>query len=121
MRSGTSRRRMTACSPWWRTSTTRASRQIAARRRSFGSSRSFAGVVSVPVEPLLEPGVAALVIAVHLPEPGLVVIEQRDLRDPFGRLPEVQVRDDHPHRTPVLAGQRPALVLPDDPGLAAGD
>ena len=74
-RSGTARRSTTASAAGWATSTTRASRHFAAARRSFGRPPAWSSGApnrsSVPVEALLPPGIASLVIAVHLPETGL--------------------------------------------------
>ena len=54
---------------------------VAVRQPPVGASatrrRSTASVASVTLVPLLEPRVAAVVVAVLLPEAGLVVVEQR--------------------------------------------
>src|SRR3954452_22269692 len=78
-------------------------------------------IASVALVPLFLPRVAAVVVAVALPEPGLVVVEQAQPGDPLGALPEVQVRDQQAGGSAVLDGQRLALVLPHHPRLAAGD
>src|SRR5512132_1990572 len=69
---------------------------------------------------LLLPGIAAVVVAVGLPEAGLVVVGDAKPGDPFGALPEIEVGDQQAGGTAVLTGQRLALVLGDDPGLAFG-
>ena len=50
----------------------------------------------------------------------LVVVADPQAGDPLGALPEVEMRDEQPGRAAVLAGQRLALVLGHDPGLAVG-
>src|SRR3954471_1793410 len=78
-------------------------------------------IASVALVPLFLPRVAAVVVAVALPEPGLVVVEQTQPGDPLGALPEVQVRHQQPGRAAVLGGQRLPVGVPDHPGLATGD
>src|SRR3954465_16066657 len=72
---------------------------------STGWTSSIAAT-SVALVALLEPGVAAVVVAVLLPEPGPVVRHQLEPGDPLGGLPEVQVRHQQPDRPAVLARQR---------------
>src|SRR3954464_12743301 len=79
------------------------------------------GPFSVTLVPLLPPRVAPVVVAVLLPEPRLIAVHQRELADPLGALPEVQVGNQQPDRATVLDGQRLPVELPDHPGLAAGD
>src|SRR4051794_2910764 len=86
-----------------------------------GQRGPSAGPSSVTLVPLLLPRVAPVVIAVLLPEAGLVPLQEGDPADPLGALPEVQVRHQHPHRTAVLHRQRAPVELPDQPRLAAGD
>src|SRR5689334_20394129 len=119
IRSVTSSRSRTPPATGWSTSTTRAVRQPP--RGAEGPPLPSGGSPSVTLVALLAPRVAAVVVAVLLPEPGAVPLAQRDPADPLGALPEVQVRHEHPHRTAVLDRQRRAVELPDDPGLAAGD
>jgi hypothetical protein len=69
---------------------------------------------------LSRPGIA-VVVAVGLPEAGLVIERQREAAHPLRALPEVQMRDQEPRRAAVLGVQRLAIVLVDDPGLALGD
>src|SRR4051794_6638816 len=76
---------------------------------------------SVTLVPLLLPRVAPVVVAVLLPEAGLVALHHGDPADPLGALPEVQVWHQHPHRAAVLDRQGLTVELPDHPGLAAGD
>ena len=64
---------------------------------------------SVALVALLEPRVAAIVVAVALPEAGFVVVEQLQTGDPLGALPEVEVRDQQTGRAAVFgrrAGRR---------------
>src|SRR3954451_20217451 len=83
-------------------------------------SRGGRGPSSVTLVPLLLPRVAAVVVAVLLPEAGLVPLHHRDPADPLGALAEVEGGHQPPHRPAVLGGQRLAVELPDDPGLATG-
>src|SRR5262245_13108563 len=76
---------------------------------------------SVTLVPLLQPRIAAVVVAVALPEALLVVIEQPQPGPPLGALPEVQVWYQQTGRTAVLGRQRPAVDLPDDPRPTVGD
>src|SRR3954454_9737070 len=141
MRSATSSRNRTPCGTGWSTDTTRAVRHPP--RGADGPPRPSGG--SVTLVALLAPRVAAVVVAVLLPEPGAVPRAQRDPADPLGALPEVQVRHQHAHRPQrspsdpvgalqevrvphhaahgpaVLGRQRPPVELPDDPRLAARD
>src|ERR671935_582030 len=74
---------------------------------------------SVPPVPLLFPGIAVVVVAVGLPEAGLVVVAQLEAADPLRALPEVQMRDQQPRRAAVLGRERLAPVLERDPRPAA--
>src|SRR4051812_27673297 len=75
---------------------------------------------SVPRIALLFPGVTVVVVAVGLPEAGLVVVAQLEAADPLRVLPEVEMRDQQPGRTPVLGLERLAPVLVGDPCPATG-
>src|SRR5690606_18425980 len=68
--------------------------------------------------PLLLPGVAVEVVAVLLPEPGLVELLHREPVDPLRALPEVQVRHEQPGGAAVLRIERLPVVLVGDPRLA---
>src|SRR5918993_1335920 len=94
---------------------------VAVRQPPRGASGRPAPRPSVTMVPLLPPGVAEVVVAVLLPEPGLVARHQGELADPLRALPEVEVRDQQPDGTTVLDGQRLPVELPDHPRLAAGD
>ena len=63
-------------------------------------SRGAEGVVppahSVARVPLFPPWVSVVVVAVHFPEAGRVVLPQPQPAYPFGAFPEVQVRDEQP-------------------------
>src|SRR3954468_7713851 len=110
MRSGTPSRRITERADGCSTP-----RTVARRHAPVGAAPS------VTLVALFEPRVAEVVVTVALPETLLVVLQQREPGDPLGALPEVQVRDEQPHRPAVLAGQRAPLVRPDDPRLPAAD
>src|SRR3954471_15338502 len=86
-----------------------------------GAGAPSSGSASVTLVPLLLPRVAAVVVAVLLPEARLVALHHGDPADPLGALPEVQVRHQHPHRAAVLHRQGLTVELPNHPGLAAGD
>ena len=60
-------------------------------------------------------------VAVRLPEAGLVGGGQPQAAHPLGALPEVQVRDEQPGGAAVLGVERLAVVGVRDPGLAAGE
>src|SRR5215207_8968416 len=90
--------------------------------RPSSTSRPEPGARSrITLVALLEPWIAAVVVAVALPEPLHVVVEQLDPGDPLGRLPEVQVRHQHAHGAAVLGRERLAVELPHDPRLAVED
>src|SRR5688500_16695579 len=65
---------------------------------------------SVAAVAFFEPRVAAVVVAEGLPEPGLVALDESNTADPFGALPEVQVRHHEPCRAAVLRRERVAVV-----------
>src|SRR5687768_15310589 len=109
MRSATSRRSKTDRGTGWRTSAT-----VAVRQPPDGAPGTPPRS-SVTLVPLLAPRIAAVVVAVLLPEAGLVAGQEGELRDPLGALPEVEVRDEQPDGTAVLDGQRLAVERPDDP------
>src|SRR4051794_35013580 len=79
------------------------------------------GARSVTLVPLLEPRVAEVVVAVALPEPLLVVLHERQPGDPLRALPEVEPRDEQPHRAAVFARERTSFVRPHDPRLPVPD
>jgi hypothetical protein len=74
-----------------------------------------------PAVALLEPWVAGLVVAVPLPEAGLIGDGQRQPAHLLGALPEVQVRDQQSGRTAVPWGKRLAAELVGHPRAPAGD
>src|SRR3954462_4465791 len=82
--------------------------------------RSGPGPRSIPPIALLFPWVAVVVVAVGLPEAGLVVVAQLEAADPLRALPEVQMRDQQPRRAAVLGLERLPPVLVGDPRPAAG-
>src|SRR5690348_11050905 len=114
IRSATSSRNRTVIGAGRSTSIT-----FAVRQPPLGACGPPTPRISVTLVPLLAPGVAAVVVAVLLPEAGLVAGQQGELGDPLRALPEVQVRYEQPHRAAVLDRQRAAVVLPHHPGLSA--
>src|SRR5262245_16801649 len=70
---------------------------------------------------MLFPRVAVDVVAVALPEPGLLGVAQLEAAYPLGALPEVEVWDEQASGATVLGGERRTLVLVGQPRLAAGD
>src|SRR3954469_7153247 len=107
-----SSRSSTAPGTGWRTSAT-----VAVRQPPLGADGRVAS--SVTLVALLAPRVAAVVVAVLLPEPGLVTGHERQPVDPLGALPEEQVRPQQPDRPAVLGRQRLAVDVPHHPRLAA--
>src|SRR3954453_21440768 len=95
---------------------------VAVRQPPRGASGTPAPRTSglVTLVPLLAPGVTEVVVAVLLPEPGLVAGEERQLAHPLRVLPEVEVRHQQRARAAVLDRQRLAVELPHHPRLAAG-
>src|SRR5690349_1958730 len=61
-----------------------------------------AGCDSVTLVSLLSPRVTTVVVPVGFPETGLVAVEHREPSDPFGALPEVQMRYQQANRPAVL-------------------
>src|SRR2546430_17476079 len=87
-------------------------RSPARHRPRVRTARSVAGV------PLLFPWVAVVVVAVGLPEPGLVVQAKFDPAHPLRALPEVEMGDEQPCRSAVLRLQRLVVVLVGHPRFA---
>src|SRR3954451_17145543 len=79
------------------------------------SGHAAARPVSVAPVPLLLPGVAMVVVAVGLPEAGLIVVAQLEAADPLRALQEVQMRDEQARRAAMLGLERLAAVLVGDP------
>src|SRR4051794_8572286 len=86
---------------------------VASRQETDDPTRSVAPVT------LFLPGVAVVVVAVDLPEAGLVVVEELDSTHPLGALPEVEMRNQKARRPAVLRRERLASELVSDPGLSA--
>ncbi len=63
------------------------------------------------IEALFFERVAVEVVAVLLPEAGLVVVEEFEAADPFHAFPGVEVRDDQAHGVAVIGGERFAVVF----------
>src|SRR5256885_9319231 len=62
-----------------------------------------------PPIPLFLPGIAPHVVAVLLPEPGNVLVDQREAPYPLRALPEIQVRHQQPGG-PAMLGCEPVTV-----------
>src|SRR6266516_4359721 len=77
--------------------------------------------MSVAPVPLLQPRVSAQVVAVGLPEAGLVLVAELEPANPLRALPEVEVGDEQPRRAAVLRVEGLAVVAVGDPRLAVGD
>src|SRR3954468_17423146 len=75
---------------------------------------------SVALVALLSPRIAVVVVAVVLPEAGLVVLEELQSAHPLGALPEVQVRNEQARGTAVLGLEGLAIDLIRDPSATAG-
>src|SRR5207247_3942024 len=67
---------------------------------------------------LLFPRIAPDVIAVRLPEPGTIAIDDAQRPEPLRALPEIEMRHDEPRRTAVIWRQRLAVVLVGDERLS---
>src|SRR6266550_5670687 len=88
------------------------------RRRPRRAPRAARSVARVA---LFLPWVTVVVVAVCLPEAGLVARLEPEAPYPLGALPEVVVRDEHARGAAVLGRERLAFVGEDDPRLAACD
>src|SRR6266436_9755828 len=88
------------------------------RRRPRRAPRAARSVARVA---LFLPWVSVVVVAVCLPEAGLVARLEPEAPYPLGALPEVVLRDEHARGAAVLGRERFALVGEDHPGLAARD
>src|SRR4051794_1778396 len=64
---------------------------------------------SIRAEALFLPGIRVVVVPVALPEPGHVVVQELEAAEPLRALPEVALRNDEPHRPPVLGVERLAV------------
>src|SRR5207244_1027655 len=100
----------------WLSASRAASRQ--ASRRATSAERAEALVAPIP---LFLPGVSVVVVAVGLPEPRLVAVEELEPSNPLRTLPEVEVRDEHPGRAAVDRLEGLAVVLVRNPCLTVGD
>src|SRR5205085_10025456 len=90
------------------------------RRSPRCAKRGAPGAPLVARVPLFLPRIAAVVVAVRLPEAGVVVLEHVEPADPLRALPEVEMRDQQAGRAAVLGGERFARVAGGDPGLPPG-
>src|SRR5262249_1623534 len=72
---------------------------------------------SVVRVPLLPPWISVVVVSVALPEPWLVLIQQRQAAHPLGALPKIEVGDEQPGRATVFRRQIRAVEAERDPGL----
>src|SRR5260370_7278144 len=71
---------------------------------------------SIPGISLFRPGIAAVVIAAHFPIARRVLATEFDALQPFGALPEIEMRHDEAHRAAVLLLQRLAGPATPHPG-----
>src|SRR5262249_60356889 len=85
---------------------------------AVGEAAASAALVA-PI-PLFLPRITAVVVAVGLPEPGLVVVEELQPANPLGALPEVEVRDEQPGGTTVHRLERLAVGFVPHPSRAPG-
>src|SRR6185312_165252 len=91
-------------------------RGVSARpRRAPRAARSISRVA------LFLPWLSVIVVAVRLPEAGLVGRLEQEAPYPLGALPEVVLRDEHARGAAVLGRERLAVVGEDHPRLAARD
>src|SRR6516225_3341630 len=88
------------------------------RRRPWRAPRAARSVSRVA---LFLPWVSVVVVAVCLPEAGLVGRLEPEAPYPLGALPEVVLRDEHARGAAVLGRERLTSVGEDHPGLAARD
>src|SRR6476659_7748975 len=95
-RCGSARWKVLTCDVSSRTASTRAVYHRIGAPGAGPGSAAGEEVTSVALVPLLLPGISPVVVAVALPEPLLVVVEQAQPGDPLGALPEVQVGDQQP-------------------------
>src|SRR6478735_5162426 len=110
-------RSSTASRLGWLTSTT-----VPWCQRGRGAPGGTAdSAISVAPVPLLAPRVAQVVVAVALPEPAFVVIEQGDPADPLRGLPEVEMRHQESDGSAVLDRQRSVFVGPHEPGQVSAE
>src|SRR4030095_1290573 len=82
-------------------------------------ARGLANRSRIARVPLLPPWIATIVVAIHFPEPRLVMRGELDTAHPFRALPEVEMRNEKPRGTAMLRGERPPIVPERDPRLAA--
>src|SRR4029453_9420595 len=87
----------------------------ASRRPSPPPQRRARSVAPVP---LFQPRVAEEVVAVRLPESGVVLVAEPQAANPFRALPEVQVRHQQARGPAMLRLERLAVVVVRDPRLA---
>src|ERR1700730_6377315 len=80
---------------------------------------SFGLTASLPPVALFGPRVAAHVIAVLLPETGLVAVHELEPAHPLGALPEVQVGHEQTQRPTVFRADRLAIAHVDEHVLVA--
>src|SRR5687767_9195016 len=78
-----------------------------ARRRGWPADES----VSVTLVTLLPPRIAINVIARLLPEARLVLVDEAQAPDPFGALPEIEMRHQEPRRSAMRGRERQALIM----------
>src|SRR5205807_568361 len=85
----------------------RARRRVS-RRSAVGAKADNHGLLSGVS--IVEPRFRRVGVSAHFPEPFPIVREKLDLADPFGALPGVELRRNHPARSAMLARQRGELT-----------
>src|SRR5262245_15314585 len=87
-------------------------RPLAVPDSAGGARRSLCafdeGLIS---EALLLPGVATHMIAVPLPESGLILLQKLDSRHPFSALPRIEPRHDQPRWSTMFAREGHAIMV----------
>src|SRR5437899_548646 len=85
------------------------------RPRELTAAASESVGISISPVPLLPPWISVVVVAVRLPESGLIPFRERQTPNPFRALPQIKVWDEQPGRTAMLRVKRLAVVLVSDP------
>src|SRR5262249_4641135 len=82
------------------------------------SRRTGWSAVLVTFIPLLFPGVAVNVVAERFPESGLILVHEAECANPFGTLPEIEMRDEQPSWTAMCRRNRQTRIAGHDSPLA---
>src|SRR5262249_23347690 len=81
------------------------------------SRRAGAAIVSISVISLLFPGVSVIVIAQRLPETAFILFHEAQPPNPFGALPKIKMRNEHPGWATMRRRNRQTLVSGRDHSL----